>query len=104
MGCSSSSAQTVEQEKRPGTKPEESNGDTLGESSSPCLKCPCFGGEHESWVAQVPSRSVCTAPALAEGRESCSGTPCAFSAYCTKVPDGENYLCSATLLQSGCCF
>ncbi|XP_043972267.1 uncharacterized protein KIAA0754-like isoform X1 [Gambusia affinis] len=28
MGCSSSSAQTVEQEKRPGTKPEESNGDT----------------------------------------------------------------------------
>ncbi|XP_014875135.1 calphotin [Poecilia latipinna] len=29
MGCSSSSAQTVEQEKRPGTKPEESNGDTV---------------------------------------------------------------------------
>ncbi|KAM6994270.1 uncharacterized protein LKV04_006678 [Tautogolabrus adspersus] len=29
MGCSSSSAQTVDQEKRPGTKPEESNGDTL---------------------------------------------------------------------------
>lgn len=31
MGCSSSSAQTVEQEKRPGTKPEESRGDTAGE-------------------------------------------------------------------------
>lgn len=30
MGCSSSSAQTVDQEKRPGTKPEESNGDTVG--------------------------------------------------------------------------
>ncbi|MEQ2214461.1 hypothetical protein XENOCAPTIV_008179 [Xenoophorus captivus] len=29
MGCSSSSTQTVEQEKRPGTKPEESNGDTV---------------------------------------------------------------------------
>ncbi|KAM8846641.1 uncharacterized protein ACB058_012913 [Synchiropus picturatus] len=29
MGCSSSSAQTVDQEKRPGTKPEETNGDTL---------------------------------------------------------------------------
>uniref|UniRef100_UPI0037E970DF calphotin-like n=1 Tax=Semicossyphus pulcher TaxID=241346 RepID=UPI0037E970DF len=29
MGCSSSSAQTVDQEKRPGTKPEESNGDTV---------------------------------------------------------------------------
>ncbi|XP_068425924.1 uncharacterized protein [Clinocottus analis] len=30
MGCSSSSAQTVDQEKRPGTKPEESNGDSMG--------------------------------------------------------------------------
>ncbi|XP_077383561.1 uncharacterized protein LOC144022544 isoform X2 [Festucalex cinctus] len=29
MGCSSSSAQTVDQEKKPGTKPEESNGGTL---------------------------------------------------------------------------
>ncbi|KAK2844134.1 hypothetical protein Q5P01_010793 [Channa striata] len=29
MGCSSSSAQTVDQEKRPGAKPEESNGDTV---------------------------------------------------------------------------
>ncbi|XP_038147767.1 fibrous sheath CABYR-binding protein-like [Cyprinodon tularosa] len=29
MGCSSSSAQTVEQEKRPGTKPEETKGDTV---------------------------------------------------------------------------
>ncbi|XP_067366113.1 fibrous sheath CABYR-binding protein-like isoform X2 [Channa argus] len=29
MGCSSSSAQTVDQEKRPGTKPEDSNGDTV---------------------------------------------------------------------------
>jgi len=29
MGCSSSSSQTVDQEKRPGTKPEESNGDAL---------------------------------------------------------------------------
>ncbi|XP_057690724.1 dnaJ-like protein MG200 homolog [Corythoichthys intestinalis] len=29
MGCSSSSAQTVDQEKRPGTKPEESNGSAL---------------------------------------------------------------------------
>ncbi|KAK5923247.1 hypothetical protein CgunFtcFv8_000235 [Champsocephalus gunnari] len=29
MGCSSSSAQTVDQEKRPGTKPEEANGDTV---------------------------------------------------------------------------
>lgn len=25
-------------------------------------------------------------------------------AYCTKVPHGENYLCSPTFLQSGCCF
>ncbi|XP_024144621.1 fibrous sheath CABYR-binding protein isoform X2 [Oryzias melastigma] len=30
MGCSSSSAQTVDQEKKPGTKPEETNGDTQG--------------------------------------------------------------------------
>ncbi|XP_054638143.1 microtubule-actin cross-linking factor 1, isoforms 6/7-like [Dunckerocampus dactyliophorus] len=29
MGCSSSSAQNVDQEKRPGTKPEGSNGDTV---------------------------------------------------------------------------
>nr|XP_020467254.1 uncharacterized protein LOC109966633 isoform X2 [Monopterus albus] len=29
MGCSSSSEETVDQEKRPGTKPEESNGDTV---------------------------------------------------------------------------
>lgn len=33
MGCSSSSAQTVDQEKRPATKPEESNGDTSGKHS-----------------------------------------------------------------------
>nr|XP_061804843.1 cell surface glycoprotein 1-like isoform X2 [Nerophis lumbriciformis] len=31
MGCSSSSAQNVDQEKRPATKPEESNGDTLAD-------------------------------------------------------------------------
>lgn len=30
MGCSSSSAQTIDQEKKPGTKPEESNGDAVG--------------------------------------------------------------------------
>lgn len=48
MGCSSSSAQTVEQEKRPGTKPEESHGDTPGESPSRC----CFG-ERESGFAQA---------------------------------------------------
>ncbi|XP_061804835.2 uncharacterized protein [Nerophis lumbriciformis] len=29
MGCSSSSAQNIDQEKRPATKPEESNGDTV---------------------------------------------------------------------------
>nr|XP_015830376.2 uncharacterized protein LOC107395493 [Nothobranchius furzeri] len=29
MGCSSSSAQTVDQEKRPGTKPEDGSGDTV---------------------------------------------------------------------------
>lgn len=38
MGCSSSSAQTVDQEKRPGTKPEETNGDTLGKYRSAWLE------------------------------------------------------------------
>ncbi|KAM9807246.1 uncharacterized protein ACBT44_014276 [Syngnathus typhle] len=34
MGCSSSSTQTIDQEKKPGTKPEESNGSTLAARSS----------------------------------------------------------------------
>lgn len=39
MGCSSSSAQTVDQEKRPGTKPEEANGDTVGKFEQSMFKC-----------------------------------------------------------------
>ncbi|XP_037129950.1 uncharacterized protein LOC119135996 [Syngnathus acus] len=34
MGCSSSSTQTIDQEKKPGTKPEESNGSTLAARST----------------------------------------------------------------------
>ncbi|XP_077455057.1 uncharacterized protein LOC144073244 [Stigmatopora argus] len=40
MGCSSSSAQTVDQEKRPSTKPEESNGDTLAVQNGTIAETP----------------------------------------------------------------
>lgn len=82
MGCSSSSAQTVEQEKRPGTKPEESNGDTQGEQSWRCLKCLSWW-----WRAGVTAcTDMCTARGSAEGREVFRYTVCFFTLLFYSVP------------------
>lgn len=91
MGCSSSSAQTVEQEKRPGTKPEESGGDALGESPR-CSPRLCFGDERELWFAQVCAQICALCLVLLRG-VSVVPVHCVLShaAYCSKVPLGGNY-------------
>lgn len=85
MGCSSSSAQTVDQEKRPGTKPEETNGDTLGKYRSAWLEFvtetqDCF----HVWRGKVLEFNLLKAVSAAQVH---SGTLCAF---CSSLPRSKH--------------